>query len=389
MKKKIKKITITILTAAMLLSLFAASSLKKEVDRKEISSSSANKETTTEVPMEKETNEKLDEVVNDSTVDEDLHEEAPKVNEEKEDNVETESKTKDESESIVSNNDDDTNSEEPEEVENTTPKVESKPEPTPTPKVESKPEPTPTPKPEPQLNPAPTLKPTPTPTPKPEPIPTPAPAPKPVPAPKPTPVIPPTPPQPQPIITTKEEIVEEVLEFKVVEEVNETLRYLEQKVQREGVVGKKTTVYTITYVDGKESKREVKNTTIIDPIDKIIQKGYETDRLAKEMKLLPKGYSLGIHVHPHVATSTSIYTPKGENIAWYSPNQFSIVPNRSIEEITSLIKFWGKTREISGLPNNEDIYIMIMEKYMGIQYREFDYKTVTVSFNNLFILKDV
>ena len=83
-----------------------------------------------------------------------------------------------------------------------------------------------------------------------------------------------TPTPPTPTETTKEVTETEEIPFTSREEKNADLPEGTRNIKTPGQKGEKTIVYTVTYVDGKETKREKKSETVTkQPVDKVIEIG--------------------------------------------------------------------------------------------------------------------
>src|SRR5699024_10196296 len=76
---------------------------------------------------------------------------------------------------------------------------------------------------------------------------------------------------------TKTETVTEEIDFETVEEEDSSLKKDETKVKQKGEKGEKEVEYEVTYKNGEETKREVKNENVIkDAVNKIILIGTKT-----------------------------------------------------------------------------------------------------------------
>lgn len=76
--------------------------------------------------------------------------------------------------------------------------------------------------------------------------------------------------------TMKEVVVTEEIPFETVEESDSTLLKGERSVVQTGVNGKKEVTYDIEYIDGVESSRTIRTTTVIqEPVDEIVRVGIQ------------------------------------------------------------------------------------------------------------------
>lgn len=74
----------------------------------------------------------------------------------------------------------------------------------------------------------------------------------------------------------KEVVVTEEIPFETVEESDSTLLKGERSVVQTGVNGKKEVTYDIEYIDGVESSRTIRTTTVIqEPVDEIVRVGIQ------------------------------------------------------------------------------------------------------------------
>lgn len=79
---------------------------------------------------------------------------------------------------------------------------------------------------------------------------------------------------PAPVVETKEETKTEAVSFKTITKEDGNLAKGKTQVSQEGEDGERTTVYKVTYTDGKETDREeVSNEITTKPVNKIILKG--------------------------------------------------------------------------------------------------------------------
>ena len=78
----------------------------------------------------------------------------------------------------------------------------------------------------------------------------------------------------KPVITTKDETKDVVLDFEVKVVSDDTLNNGKQEVKQKGVLGKRTIVTRVTYTDGKETKREVISDKVtVEPVAEIVHIG--------------------------------------------------------------------------------------------------------------------
>ncbi|SFO15118.1 G5 domain-containing protein [Proteiniclasticum ruminis] len=187
----------------------------------------------------------------------------------------------------------------------------------------------------------------------------PKPAPTPTPTPKPTPA-----PTAKPVVTTKEEIKKETIAFAVDTKYDNTLEEGKERVERDGVNGTRTIVYTVTLTDGKETGRVVKSDTRVDAINKIIvigTKKTETfeDKMAKQ---LPSGFSRGGD-GPWPYTGKFVVYKGSTPVAVVSPSVIHASIELSISDLKSLADFWIKYREGSGLTVNRNHVFEAIKKY--------------------------
>lgn len=85
---------------------------------------------------------------------------------------------------------------------------------------------------------------------------------------------PPTPVVPKPVITTKDVTETQPVAYKTTTKDSDILPKGERKIERAGVAGVRTIVQTITFTDGKETKRVVKSDTVTKaPIDESVLVG--------------------------------------------------------------------------------------------------------------------
>lgn len=202
-------------------------------------------------------------------------------------------------------------------------------------------------------------KPTPT-VPKPT-NPTPAPS-KPEPTPTPSPT-------PKPVVTTKEDIKTETIKFSTETKYDNTLEEGKERVERAGVNGTRTIVYTVTLTDGKETGRVVKSDTKVEAINEIIAIGTKKaetfdDKMAKQ---LPSGFTRGVEgpgTWPYIGNFV-IY--KGSTpVAYVTTRKVTVSADLSFSELESLAAFWIKYREGSGLTvNNKHVFESIDEYKNG------------------------
>ena len=78
----------------------------------------------------------------------------------------------------------------------------------------------------------------------------------------------------KPVVTTKDETKDVVLDFEVKTVNDDTLNKGKQEVKQKGVLGKRTIVTRVTYTDGKETKREVISDKVtVEPVAEIVHIG--------------------------------------------------------------------------------------------------------------------
>ncbi len=95
-------------------------------------------------------------------------------------------------------------------------------------------------------------------------------------------------------VDIKEKIFEEKVPFKTIEKDDTTMNEGETKVITKGKNGKDKVTYRITYIDGKESKREeIGRETIEEKVDKVVANGTRINYNGKSYsrKLVVKAYS--------------------------------------------------------------------------------------------------
>lgn len=97
-------------------------------------------------------------------------------------------------------------------------------------------------------------------------------------------------PKPKPNIVTKEETKTEVIAFSTEKKEDPTLPKGENKIITIGVNGKKTTVYTVTYTNGKETKRVAKSSSKVDPITEVVLIGTKVDTLPDPEPIYPNWF---------------------------------------------------------------------------------------------------
>ncbi|MBL0887877.1 hypothetical protein HGK34_16585 [Myceligenerans sp. I2] len=84
-------------------------------------------------------------------------------------------------------------------------------------------------------------------------------------------------PKPTPVTTTKKVTKKEAIPFEEITKKDPNLDKGTKKVTTQGVKGVRTKTYRVTYVDGKETERElVKKVVTKEPVDKVVSVGTRT-----------------------------------------------------------------------------------------------------------------
>ena len=126
-----------------------------------------------------------------------------------------------------------------------------------------------------------------------------------------------TPTPPTPTETTKEVTETEEIPFTSREEKNADLPEGTRNVKTPGQKGEKTIVYTVTYVDGKETKREKKSETVTkQPVEEVVEVGTKKTAVVTTQEITvtePIPYGEQTVTNPDLPEGTRNVKTPGEN----------------------------------------------------------------------------
>lgn len=126
-----------------------------------------------------------------------------------------------------------------------------------------------------------------------------------------------TPTPPTPTETTKEVTETEEIPFTSREEKNADLPEGTRNIKTPGEKGEKTIVYTVTYVDGKETKREKKSETVTkQPVEEVVEVGTKKAAVVTTQELTvtePIPYGEQTVTNPDLPEGTRNVKTPGEN----------------------------------------------------------------------------
>ena len=126
-----------------------------------------------------------------------------------------------------------------------------------------------------------------------------------------------TPTPPTPTETTKEVTETEEIPFTSREEKNADLPEGTRNIKTPGQKGEKTIVYTVTYVDGKETKREKKSETVTkQPVEEVVEVGTKKAAVVTTQELTvtePIPYGEQTVTNPDLPEGTRNVKTPGEN----------------------------------------------------------------------------
>lgn len=116
-----------------------------------------------------------------------------------------------------------------------------------------------------------------------------------------------------PVIEEKEETVVEAIQFQTETVKDDSIPTGETKVIQEGKDGEKTTIYTVTYTDGKETGRVVKDVKEVAPVNKIVATGTQVTETKQEEREEAIPFVTVREPDPKMLENTEVIVTEGVN----------------------------------------------------------------------------